>query len=350
MTRRNELNSQVPKPATIKDVARRAGVSITTVSHALNDRGRVSDETRARVWRVAKILEYRPMASARNLGGGRTGIIALSLSQPPGTSIPVTDFDYFRQLNSGATSAALDAGFSLITLPTGRGSERLARTPIDGAIVIDPTPSDAWLAHLRSTNIPFVSAGRDVDGPETDSWVDNDHAAATRAVLGHLQSAGAQRIALVSVPLVHSYAMDIRKSYETWCSERRMQPLVEETLGTTSEAGGFNGARNLLRGRNPPDAIYAGLDGQALGVLHAAEETGHSVPGDLLVACCTDSAASGAAVPPLTALNLNPHRLGGEAIAILLRLIDGQDSSPETRMIPWKLLRRGSTDRLSTMR
>src|SRR5215207_11510790 len=90
----------------IKEVAAAAGVSITTVSHALNGKGRLTPETRQRVRDVATALDYQPSALARGLAGGRTGMLALAVSFVDDFSLPVADFDYFLQVMNAATSTA----------------------------------------------------------------------------------------------------------------------------------------------------------------------------------------------------------------------------------------------------
>ncbi len=335
---------QFPRPANIRDVALKAGVSISTVSQALNQKGRVSVETRQRVIAAAAALDYRPMSIARSLRGGRSGMIAISLTEPPGAPIAVTDFDYFRKLNDGATSAALAAGLALVTLPSSRAPEMFVTTQLDGAIIVDPIPDDLSVIRLRARGIPLVTAGRgNDDGGET--WVDNDHDAATRAVLDHLRSRGAKRIALLTVPPVHSYAVDMRRTYESWCSEFRAPTIVEEAVAATTEIAGVLAARRLFARADPPDAIYAGLDGQALGVLLAAEAAEISVPTDLMIACCTDSQSSAHANPPLTALNLHPEELGHRAVQLLVAQIEGRPTESVERLVPWKLIERDSTNR-----
>src|SRR4051794_13333482 len=168
----------------IKDVARTAGVSVTTVSHALNGKGRISAKTRKRVQRAADSLGYRPNNTARNLVGGRTGLFGLTLSQASGLPISLGDFAYFAQLMMGATAASLDHGYALMLTPA---SEQLAEGgAIDGAIVVDPVAGDPLMPALQEAGIPVVTTGRVLDQPGFDYWVDNDHVSGVRSVLDHV--------------------------------------------------------------------------------------------------------------------------------------------------------------------
>jgi DNA-binding LacI/PurR family transcriptional regulator len=326
----------------IKDVAAAAGVSITTVSHALNGKGRLPDETRVRVREVAEALGYRPSATARSLAGGRTGILALTVSRPATMPFSLADFDYFAQLMNGAGSAALEEGYALVLAPSG---DLLDRVPLDGAIVVDPVRGDSMLAHLRERGIPVVTTGREPDGPADTPWVDNDHVAGTRAVLDHLAAAGAARVALITSPPVHSYTLDGQAAYRDWCAARGSEPEVATVTGTLTEGEGYAAALELLDRDDPPDGIYATLDRLALGVLLAAHARGVDVPGDLLVAGCTDTHAGRGARPALTALSLDPEQIGVEAVEALIALVEGRADAPRQRYVPTTVIPRASTSR-----
>jgi DNA-binding LacI/PurR family transcriptional regulator len=330
------------KPVRISDVAKAAGVSITTVSHALNDKGRLTDETRRRVRAVAEQLGYQPSALARGLAGGRTGMLAATVSFVEDMSLAVADFDYFMQVMNGATSAALECGFSLTLVPPD-SREQIERLPLDGAIVIDPVPGDEIVDRLDRRGIPVVTTGRRPDGPDETCWVDNDHLAGTRAMLEHLLDEGARRLALLTVPVRSSYTIDALAAFEAVCGERGIEPIVETITDSISEGGAYAAASRLLESDRPPDAIYATLDRLALGALLAAEARGVRVPEELRIAGCTDSDASRTARPALTALSLNPERIGREAVDLLVTLIEDQAPVDPHRIVPFQVVSRGST-------
>jgi DNA-binding LacI/PurR family transcriptional regulator len=327
----------------IKAVAAAAGVSTTTVSHALNGKGRLSEETRRHVREVADRLGYQPSAMARALAGGRTGMLAMLFSGATDFAVKVGDFDYFLQLMNGATSCALQRGFSLIMLQADGDPEVLDGLPLDGAIVIDPIAADPIVEWLSARELPLVTTGRVIDGPDHAYWVDNDHVAGTRAVLDHLAAAGARRVALLTSPPVASYAFDAQTAYVAWCAERAQEPMIAEVRGSVSEGSAYTAAIELLDSDEPPDGVYATLDRLALGALIAAETRGVDVPRTLRIAGCTDSDASRQASPALTALSLNPDRLGREAVDLLLALVEQGEPPERHRIVPATVVPRKST-------
>jgi DNA-binding LacI/PurR family transcriptional regulator len=331
------------RQVTIGDVAAEAGVSITTVSHALNGKGRLTDETRRRVREVAEELGYRPSALARGLAGGRTGMLALTVSFVEDLAPVLGDYDYFMQVMNAATSAALDRGFSLTLVPAQSRAQVLDTLPLDGAIVVDPVPGDEIVDLLDHRGVPIVTTGRRPDGPSEACWVDNDHVAGTRSAIEHMAARGATRIALLTAPALQSYTIDALQAFETACVDLGLAGEVEVVTDSLSEGGAYAAASHLLGSPNPPDAIYATLDRLALGALLAAESKGIRVPEDLMVAGCTDSRAAQSSRPALTTLSLNPDVIGTEAVDLLVGLIENGAPQAAHRIVPCSLVPRAST-------
>ena len=140
-----------------------------------------------------------------------------------------------------------------------------------------------------------------------------------------------------------SYTFDARSTYLAWCDEREQEPVVAELSGSMSEGSAYAAATDLFASDTPPDGIYATLDRLALGALLAAEARGIDVPGDLRIAGCTDSEASRQARPALTALSLDPDRLGREAVELLLELVEDGEPQIRRRLVPTTVVARAST-------
>jgi DNA-binding LacI/PurR family transcriptional regulator len=332
----------------IKDVAAAAGVSPTTVSHALSGKGRVTPATRERIVRIAGELGYRPNASAVNLASGRTGLIGITVSTHPDAPMGLGDFDYFIQLLSAATGGAVENGLTLVADGSPDPDAPFTRVEIDGAIVVDPVVDDRILPVLEARGIPIVTTGRRDDETEPAApryWVDNDHRGAALMVLDHLAEAGAQRVGLVTTPPLTSYSRDALAGYLAWCEARGQEPAIARTQGLINESAGFAAASELLDRPDRPDAIWATLDQLALGVLHAARTRSLRVPEELLVAGYTESRASVNADPPLTAVALNAEELGRAAVGMLSDLIAGREPAECPVVVPTQLVVRKSTTR-----
>jgi DNA-binding LacI/PurR family transcriptional regulator len=331
----------------MRDVAAAAEVSVTTVSDALNGKGRLPEQTRDHVRTVARRLGYRPSLVARGLASRRAGNLALTISTQEGSTFAFGALDYFVQLMSSATSTALEHGYALSLLH--RDSSGLPLDlPVDGAIVVDPVVHDVTLSQLREHGVPTVTTGRD-PALEDGAWqVDNDHAAGTEKILQHLRGAGAGRIALISGPPVHSYIVDAVRAYEQWCTRHGDAPMHSVAKYSQTEAAGYTAASALLSHADRPDAIYATLDRLALGAALAARASELTVPDDLLLAGLSDSEASRTATPPLTTLALNPTSIAQRAVEMLVALVEGRSVADPQVTVPTRVIARTSTRRSAT--
>ncbi|MEO8290416.1 MAG: LacI family DNA-binding transcriptional regulator [Gaiellaceae bacterium] len=332
------------QPVAMKEVAEAAGVSVTTVSDALNGKGRLPQTTRDHVRTIANRLGYQPSIVARSLASGKTRNLALTVSTADASTFAFGAVDYFVQLMSSATIKALEHGYSLI-LSHSDADRDASPLPLDGAIVVDPVLDDPALAEFRRQKIPVVTAGRDPASENASFSVDNDHAAGTERMLDHLARAGAQRIALVSGPPVHSYIVDALQAYEGWCVRRKVAPTVSFAGYSLTEAAGYAAASDLLSGPDRPDAIYATLDRLALGVSMAAKTQGLAVPDDLLIAGLSDSRAGRQASPSLTALALDPSEIGKRAVEMLAALVENRPVAEPHVTVATKVIPRASTRR-----
>lgn len=331
----------------IKEVAAAAGVSVTTVSHALNGKGRLPEATRLRVQAIAEQLGYRPNATARNLVVGRTGLLGLAVSQAGGPPFAASDFAYFAQLMMAASTEAIANGYALVMAPADGALDPQGGISVDGAIIVDPVRQDPLVARLRRAGIAVVTTGRTPGSEDRDGWwVDNNHIAGTCSMLDHLARRGGRRIALMTSPIEISYTVDVERAYREWCDKRRVEPLVKTTQEDLTERAGYAAATDLLELEEPPDAIFATYDRLAFGTLLAAQARGVTVPDELLLATtATESQAPEQANPSLTTLNLHPAEIGRSAAALLVDLLDEQEPVQRHVIVPHRVVARSSTRR-----
>ena len=329
--------------ATIHEVARRAGVSITTVSHVFSGKRPVAPETKERVLRAADALEYRPNRTARGLATGRAMTFGLHVPFS-GDSFVLNPF--FPPLLQGLSAAAAESGYGFLLIPPegddqGSFQELLRSRRVDGVIVADPESSDPVIPGLVDAQVPVVTIGRYLPDPGLP-WVDNDHARALRDLFAHLDEQGYQRFALLSTRGGISYFRDVEDTYIEE-AERRGMPLMIRRAPDLSEEPAHRQALSLLDRREPPDVIIASVDRQAIGVLRAADELGIAVPEELGVAGEGDTVLAEHARPPLTSIRVHPGELGATAVESLLRLVEGEQV--DDRLIPAEVVPRQSTRR-----
>jgi DNA-binding LacI/PurR family transcriptional regulator len=327
------------KHPSIRDIAAAAGVSITTVSHALNGKGRLPVATRERVARVASELGYTAHPQARGLATGRSMLLGLEVGGF-GSQLLVPEFSYFLELVNAAAAGAAEEGYGLVLAP-GRTAGQLTRLSVDGAVVVDPVGDEPLVRELAERGAPVVTTGRLQSGAEVP-WVDSDHRGGARQVLDHLAERGYRRPALLGTADGPSYAADALAGYRDWCADHGVEPLVVPVVVDGTEAAAFEATETLLARADPPDALYVTLDRMAVGALLAAAAAGLSVPGDLGIASLTDSRSLQATQPAVTALDLNPARIGREAVRLLIAHVEGREA-PASVQVEAKLMPREST-------
>jgi DNA-binding LacI/PurR family transcriptional regulator len=333
----------------IKDVAREAGVSVTTVSHALNDKGRLNPETRARVREVADRLGYRPNPAARSLVSGKTGLIAVMPSLPKEPGVSFGDFGYFTELIVAATDVAVSKDWALVVAPPLSSDFVWERVPLDGVIVIDPMTGDAALPVLRERNIPFVTISADPDGPENDAVVACEDRACTVALLDHFVDRGATRVAFLSAPPITAFLGSSADTYAEWCAGRGQEPIVEildlDELGRDAARGMARAVERLFDRTDAPDAVYVPLEIVGVDVHRVLRDMKLRIPDDVLLATTHDRGQALTANPPITTIEWDYREVGRRAASLLIDLVEGTRTAPCAEVVPGRLMPRASTAR-----
>ena len=331
------------RTVTIKDVAARAGVSITAVSHALNNKGTLADETRERIREIAAAMGYQADALARGLRRSPIGVIgivlrpldALETYSPPGV-------DYFLRFAGAAAVSALDHGLSLMQVADlVKGPVTPLAFSLDGYVVTDPVRDDPVVHLLESRSIPYVTLGRDPGNPDASNWVASDDADATRQSLAHLESEGARSIAFVGGTDDNSWNADCERVYREWCARRGQALRIFHSPEGLGEAGGRDLVPSLLEG-GVPDAIYSLTGRHAAGIQEAMRERGLLAPTDYLLACGTDADQTRLAHPPITAIDLRPELLARETVGLLAGITRGEEPQGRRLVRSQLLVRRSS--------
>ncbi len=342
-------DAQQPRPQAnrrvgIRDVAAAAGVSRTTASDALTGNGRVGAATRDLVHATARRLGYRANVHARMLRGGRSGMLAIVSSMAPDATTDPSGAEYFREVVTSAATTAIARGYAAVLMPLDPDIGQLDSVHADGAIVLDPVIGDPILGRLEAEGVPAVTTGRSPDRPpDRGTWVDNEIAAAARGMFDMLFERGAKRVALLTNEPIRSYTVDTIAAYEEWARDRGVPARIVVSASAASESSGYRAAAELFEDEDPPDAVYAPLDRLALGALLAAQAKGLRIPEDLMIAAGSDN--QGTRASRITALELNPRRIGETAAELLVDRIEGDPPADRHVIVPTTVAHRASTAR-----
>ncbi|MEU3370447.1 LacI family DNA-binding transcriptional regulator [Streptomyces sp. NPDC006711] len=316
------------KPPTIADVARAAEVSRTTVSHALNGLGKVDPRTRERVKRIALELGYRPNLRAQRLRTGQAKAIALVSSMPFAVAGGPSRLGFYMEVAAAAAESALVHDYALVLVPPVRSGSALDSLDIDGAIVVEPDIDDAAIAQLRGRGLPYVTLGRPVaaddEAPYVDLWGDR----VATVLLTHLREQGAGHPALIVGSGARHSSVDARAAYERMAAEQGWDPIVEAWPETGGEREAYERCTALLAAHPGIDAVCALVDAFAVGAVRALQDSGRSIPDDVLVATRYDGLRARTCQPPLTAVDLHLDRAASDAVELLLSGLRGAEAPP----------------------
>ena len=331
---------------TIKDVAREAGVSPTTVSHALNARGQVDAETRARVERAAAALGYRPNRNAQRLRTGEAHMIALISSMPFAVAGGPSRLGFLMEVAAVAAAAALDRGLALVLAPPPEnGRLPLELLDVDGALIIEPSAGDPHLEHLMRRRLPVVAIGRPGEGAAMPPYVDIRSGETARLLLSHLREQGARKVAmLLGAAQRNSYA-EARAAYEAFATAEGQPVLLAAVDEARGEQGGRDATRALLAAHPDIDAFCVPVDAFATGALAALAESGRRVPQDVMVATRYDGLRARTSTPPLTAVDMHLDEVAQQAIALLFEHLRGAGAPTRVQGPAVQLVARTSTAR-----
>ncbi|MGW7432443.1 LacI family DNA-binding transcriptional regulator [Streptomyces sp. NPDC054861] len=328
------------RPPTIADVASAAGVSRTTVSHALNGLGKVDPRTRERIKRVAGELGYRPNLRAQRLRRGEAKAIALASSMPFAVAAGPSRLGFYMEIAAAAAESALLHEYALVLVPPVRSGSGLNSVDIDGAIVVEPDVNDAAAAHLTERGLPYVALGRPVSPDEQAPYIDLHGRLVAELLLTHLRDQGATRPALIIGAGERHSSVDARAAYERLAEEHGWEPIVATAPEAGGEQAGYDRCAELLARHPGIDAVCALVDAFAVGAVRAIRDSGRAVPDDVMVATRYDGLRARTCEPPLTAVDLHLDRAASDAVELLLGRLRGEVTtgavvtSPEPRVIP----------------
>lgn len=323
--------------ATIKDVARAAGVSPSTVSRALHDNDRISPEVRARVKRVAQEMNFHPNLMARSLVNRQTRIIGVVFPEEAGLNLRNP---FYPEVLQGMGHAAGQRRYQILLLTGAPGvaSQDICRQAVDAGYVSGLILLTAKDVPPVEYDVPVVTIGHPVDA-ESRCYVDNDNVNAGYAAAIHLLAKGHRRIMFVGYDSSAMFTVDRRKGVEKALEEAAL-PLPENWV--LPGAGDLTALDAILAGPNPPTAAVCVDDLTAIRLSQLLSTTGRSVPGDLSLISFNNNESSRYHIPALTTFDVGPYQLGANAMNLMLDILDGTVTEPTAIDVPFTLIERDS--------
>jgi len=309
-------------------LARDLGLSISTVSRALNGYHDVAPATKQRVLKRAREIGYRPNPGARRLKSGRSSLVGVIL---PAASDGVRFVDSVASSLLGGVEVELEnGGYGLIaTMQTRNDLEREAALYenfikggwVDALLLVRTRVADPRVELVRKAHIPFVTYGR-TETAEPYAWVDTDNEKAFYLATLRQIEFGHERIALLNGPLEYNFVRLREKGYTRALAKHRIAPDRLLMLnGDLSEVSGYALCRSLLVSAVPPTAIVCATDAMAIGAIAACRERGMAVGREISIAGYGNSSASGFCDPPLTTIDHAVFENGRHIGQSLLRLL-----------------------------
>lgn len=335
---------------TIVDVAKRAEVSISSVSSALNGRGEVSESTRQRILAVADELGWVPSLRGRSLSGKRTFAVGLVVQRQPEV---LSSDPFFASFISGVEAVLEPRGYALVlqmapdaVASTERYRLLAAEHRVDGVFLDEIRVDDPRIPLLEQLGIPTVAINSDEAGAPFPS-VRQDYRPGIEAAVRHLIELGHRRIAHVSggAEFIHS-----RQRLGVWRETLAAEGLEPGPVfeGDFTLGSGIAAADALLRDRKAVTAVVCANDLMAIGFLARADDLGFSVPRDVSVTGYDGNDMGAFLRPSLTTVMTSPSAIGKAAAGMLLDIIDGK-TVEDIAIQPAELLVRQSTARPASL-
>ncbi|MEW6673944.1 MAG: LacI family DNA-binding transcriptional regulator [Thermodesulfobacteriota bacterium] len=316
MTSKNSL--------TIRDIARMAKVSHTTVSRVLNNDPRVQEKTKKRILDLVNKLGFKPDARARNLALKKSNLIGLV----------VTDIrnPFYGDLARGIEDKAHQLGYNVIFCSTDHKADRMESyvnlmldVGVDGFVFASSRLHEPAIENLIEKRFPLVLVNRKLKS-ENYSYVVLDNFKGAYDITKHLIDSGYRRIAIIDGPSNVFTGLERLKGYQRALKDHDIDVRPDYIFqGNFARATGYEGASRLLMMKDRPEAIFSGSDYIAMGVFDAIEELGLKIPEDLALVGFDDTEFASNQRIRLTTVSQREYTMGGLGVQILIDYIENKE-------------------------
>ena len=340
-------------PATLKNVADKVGISVTTASRALAGYSDVSAETRQRVIAAADELGYRPNLTAQRLQKQRTDTLGFIMP----TFGPRFSDPFFSEFIAGIGNEAAAHRYDLMVSAHAPDSEgehqayaRAARGDwVDGLIIVRTRVDDPRIKRLSQEQCPFVAFGRtecEFDYP----YVDEDSQAGMSLLVQHFINLGHRRIAIIIPPVTFMFGRYRLQGYYQTMAANGLPVMPEWVVeGDLTQRGGAEKVEQLLDLKPLPTAIIAGNDLMAVGAMRTVQQRGLQVGKDIAIGGFDDIPLSAYTTPALTTVHQPIYEIGRQACAMLINIINHRPLlEPHILLTPTLIVRESSGSPINT--
>jgi LacI family transcriptional regulator len=336
----------------MKDIADDLGVSVVTVSKVLRNHSDISPETRQRVLRRIKELNYQPNLAARALVTGRSHLIGLV--------VPDLVHQFFAQVAKGASRVLRKHGYSLIISSSEEKAElekeeigQLLARRIDALIIASTQSRPDTFRQINEQEIPYVLLDRRFSGLSANFVGIDDRNAGVLAT-NHLIETGCRRIAYIGGKRV-STAVDRLEGFRTAMGAHKLPihpgyVVCRSHSDDAADVTGYKAMQHLLRLNPRPDGVFCYNDPVATGVMQAIIDAGLRIPVDMALIGCGNVRYASALRVPLSSVDQDCELLGERAAKIALGLIAGHEGQPQAVLLEPRLIIRESTSRSAFVR
>lgn len=331
---------------TYEDIARKAKVSIATVSHVINNTRFVEPKTKQRVIDVINDLKYKPNLLARSLATGKTSTIGLVISD-------ITN-PFYPEIVSGVEDASREKGYSVllcnINYETKKGLESigaLISKKIDGIIIATSQVADPIIEEIIEYGINYVIVDwgdRDINADKLTFNFDRG----IKEAVDYLISMGHRKIFFISGPRDRKSSMVRIKSFVNAISNHKDKDIYYKVLeGDHKLEGGYTSAKEILDEKIIPSAVMCSNDLTAIGAMESFIDSGLKVPADMSVIGLDNIKLTEIIIPHLTTIMLDRYRIGNVLTEMLVKRIEKKDIPLQEVVIDTKLVKRNSVSRIA---
>ena len=333
---------------TIKDIAKKADVSVATVSKVMNGYDDIGEVTKSKVLEIIRENNYRPNANAQSLRTNKSFLVGLFFKdhQDSGVKHP-----FFRGIISGLEERLLENNYDMILFSANWEDQfsyldKCEFRNVDGAILMGMPKDDPKLKELLDARVPSVFIDLDIED-EMASYVISDNKEGARKAVSHLAELGHKKIAIIEGEQITIPTHKRLEGYKAELKERNLEINEEWIIQSHfSVDGGYESMQEIMSLKNKPTAVFCMGDEIAVGAMQAIKEAGLKVPDDYSIVGFDDIEISQYLNPALTTLKQKNDMMGIKAADMILEMINNPKAKADPEIIDTELIIRNSTKKL----